>query len=157
MCVMVSCLIISIESPQLFVMYLLFQSGLMVIFMGLLGGVWYAYILFLVFLGGMLILFVYTSSLAAEVKLDYSVNKYFMVLFSGLFMVLLISMSSMGEYLGESDNFNIEGDMMKELVSMFSGALYLYVVIYLLIALYNVCWMMKIFEGPLQKFTLSNS
>jgi len=154
---MVSCLIIRIESPQLFVIYLLFQSGLIVIFIGLLGGVWYAYVLFLVFLGGMLILFVYARSLAAEVKLDYRVNKYFIVLFRGLSMVLLIKTRSTNIYLGGSDNFNIEGDIIKELVSIFRGALYLYVVVYLLIALYNVCWIIKIFEGPLQKFTLSNS
>lgn len=154
---MVSCLIIRIESPQLFVIYLLFQSGLIVIFIGLLGGVWYAYILFLVFLGGILILFVYARSLAAEVKLDYRVNKYFIVLFRGLFMVLLIRIRSTDEYLGGFNNLNIEGDIIKELVSIFRGALYLYVVIYLLIALYNVCWIIKIFEGPLQKFTLSNS
>ncbi|RXG73096.1 hypothetical protein Avbf_01902 [Armadillidium vulgare] len=56
----------------------------------------------------------------------------------GLFMVLLIRIRSTDVYLGGFNNLNIEGDIIKELVSIFRGALYLYVVIYLLIALYNI-------------------
>nr|ABR12818.2 NADH dehydrogenase subunit 6 [Armadillidium vulgare] len=141
------------KAPNYLVMYLIISISFDSYFHSVASGsMMCLYSIFGVF-GSNINSFVYASSLAAEVKLDYSVNKYFMVLFSGLFMVLLISMSSTNVYLGGSNNFNIEGDMMKELVSMFSGVLYLYVVIYLLIALYNVCWMMKIFEGPLQKFT----
>nr|ASN74415.1 NADH dehydrogenase subunit 6 [Armadillidium nasatum] len=154
MCLMISCLIIGVESPQMFVMYLLFQSGLMVFFVGLKGGVWYAYILFLVFLGGMLILFVYASSLASAVKLDYSLKKYVMVLISGLIMLLSVKFCVVNTPLMSSENSNIEGSMVKELISDLSSSFYLYIVCYLLLTLYNVCWMMKFFEGPLKKFSL---
>lgn len=150
----ISCLIISVESPQLFVAYLLLQSCLIVFFMGLKGEIWYAYILFLVFLGGMLILFVYARSLASEVKLDYTLKKYFIVFFRVVIVFLLAEVRTTNFYFGKLENYNIEGDRIKEIVSNFRGVFYLYVVGYLLLTLYNVCWVMKIFEGPLQKFTL---
>lgn len=149
---MVSCFIIRVERPQLLVICLLFQSGLMVIYSGLIGGVWYAYILFLVFLGGILILFVYASSLTSEIKLDYNTKKYFLVFFRGIAISLLIWLNRLNTSLVSIENSNFEGDSMKELISEFRWVLYLYVVGYLLLTLYNVCWVIKIFEGPFQKF-----
>lgn len=122
--------------------------------MGLKGEVWYAYILFLVFLGGILILFVYARSLASAVKLDYTLNKYFITFFSGLIILVLIELRKIDMTLIKLESYNIEGNVIKELVSRFRGIFYLYIVGYLLLTLYNVCWILKTFEGPLQKFTL---
>lgn len=154
MCLIISCLIIGVESPQIFVMYLLFQSGLIVFFVGLKGGVWYAYILFLVFLGGILILFVYARSLASAVKLDYSLKKYVIVLIRGLIILLRVKFCVVNTPLIRSENSNIEGSIVKELISDLRRSFYLYIVCYLLLTLYNVCWIIKFFEGPLKKFSL---
>lgn len=157
LCFIISCLIIRVESPQLFVIYLLFQSGLIVFLIRLVGGIWYAYILFLVFLGGILILFVYTRSLTSEIKLDYRIKKYFIVFSRGVVIFVLVKFRELNLFLRDLGSLNVEIGIVKELISKFRGVLYLYIVGYLLLALYNVCWMIKIFEGPLQKFTYWNS
>nr|APU89566.1 NADH dehydrogenase subunit 6 [Armadillidium album] len=146
------CLIIGLESPQFLIMCLLIQTIVVVILMGLASKLWYAYVLFLVFFGGMLILFVYVSSLASSMKLDYnSGSNFFILIFSSMIVMLSLISKPVFILIVEDMNFS-ESNMVSILLSDLSWLLYLYVVSYLLVALYNVCWMVKVFEGPLRVF-----
>lgn len=59
---------------------LLFQSLFVCLFIGFLRKrFWFSYILFLVFLGGMLVLFAYVSALASNEKFEIRINRYTLI------------------------------------------------------------------------------
>nr|YP_010988658.1 NADH dehydrogenase subunit 6 [Allanaspides helonomus]WOR80950.1 NADH dehydrogenase subunit 6 [Allanaspides helonomus] len=47
---------------------------------------WFSYILFLIFLGGMLVLFIYMTSLASNEMFKFSISSY--ILFTGFFVLI---------------------------------------------------------------------
>nr|AKG95413.1 NADH dehydrogenase subunit 6 [Cylisticus convexus] len=151
LCLAMSCVVMSLESPQILVFCLVMQSFLVVTLMGFLSSIWYSYILFLVFLGGMLVIFVYISSLAAGVKIDYQLKFSSFVFIGMMFMIFLLNWSDCKMMFSEifsvmlMDTYGVHS-----LISMWSFILYLFIVGYLLLALYNVCWMMKTNKGPLR-------
>lgn len=100
-----------------------------------------------------MILFVYARSLSSEVKLDYSLKKYFTVFFIRLIILLRVGFRVTNISLSKLERYNIERSIIKELISSLRGGFYLYVIGYLLLTLYNVCWIMKIYEGPFKKFS----
>nr|ARH53828.1 NADH dehydrogenase subunit 6 [Elaphrus cupreus] len=57
---------------------------------------WFSYILFLVMLGGMLVLFIYMTSLASNEMFNFSMKLFTMII---LFMILMIIMYMMIDYM----------------------------------------------------------
>nr|QQP21486.1 NADH dehydrogenase subunit 6 [Tipula melanomera gracilispina] len=51
---------------------------------------WFSYILFLIFIGGMLVLFIYMTSLASNEMFNFSMKKFLMTSFILMFIMLII-------------------------------------------------------------------
>nr|QXT45536.1 NADH dehydrogenase subunit 6 [Leptinotarsa decemlineata] len=121
---------------------------------------WFSYILFLIMIGGMLILFVYMTSVASNEKFKFS-----SMLFISLFLLIMISLLfnfmdsfyfSLYEHLNEMMNFSTNYNFFLSInkFMMFPNNLIIYLMIfYLLITLIMVVKITDIYYGPLrQKF-----
>nr|UOU84912.1 NADH dehydrogenase subunit 6 [Microchrysa flavicornis] len=86
---------------------LLVQSFLACLITGLMfNSFWFSYILFLIFLGGMLILFIYVTSLASNEMFSFSTKLFLMVLITMSLMVtaLLVMDNSLISSIFQMDN-----------------------------------------------------
>nr|DAZ87544.1 TPA_asm: NADH dehydrogenase subunit 6 [Trichosia splendens] len=71
---------------------LLIQTLMICIYTGMMYETfWFSYILFLVFLGGMLVLFIYITALASNEMFNFSM-KLLLIFFSALFMMFVLSL-----------------------------------------------------------------
>nr|YP_010579426.1 NADH dehydrogenase subunit 6 [Leptestheria dahalacensis]UNY33482.1 NADH dehydrogenase subunit 6 [Leptestheria dahalacensis] len=116
---------------------------------------WLSYLLFLVFLGGLLIIFAYVSTLASNEKFFFTFSSAFFLFASfflcwSLYMPVLKSELATSGNLFESTSFLIESQV-ADLYSFTSSAL-IYLVIYLLLCLLIVVRISRLEEGPLRSF-----
>nr|QRV62599.1 NADH dehydrogenase subunit 6 [Nebrioporus millingeni] len=126
---------------------------------------WFSYILFLIMIGGMMVLFMYMTSLASNEKFKFSKKMIMMILFL-LMIMMLLNMSDMSII-----NFNIKNsnsmeimnklmmfknENMNSLNSMYNNPNFMITIMlinYLLITLIAVVKITKSKMGPLrQKF-----
>nr|ACT88818.1 NADH dehydrogenase subunit 6 [Pieris rapae] len=127
---------------------------------------WFSYILFLVFLGGLLVLFIYVSSIASNEMMNFSFKmKLFFLLMINMMMIL--SILKMKNYFNFIDNFiNNEMNEMTNYFLFFNenkiklSKLYnsqtflmiMMIIIYLFITLIAIIKITNIFFGPLRSF-----
>nr|YP_010946918.1 NADH dehydrogenase subunit 6 [Salganea raggei]WGO57675.1 NADH dehydrogenase subunit 6 [Salganea raggei] len=134
---------------------LLIQTTLISIITGLfMQSFWFSYILFLIFLGGMLVLFIYVTSLAS--------NEMF-ILSTKLMLLLLMLMPPMIIYLESKFNLNNQETFMFIIINNITtlpllklynyptGIMTIMMVLYLLITLLVVIKITNIFKGPLRQ------
>nr|VFU78728.1 NADH dehydrogenase subunit 6 [Proasellus karamani] len=113
---------------------------------------WVAYILFLVFLGGILILFTYVSSLSSnllfkKVKLEILIPVTLLAVMT-LFASYPPALTESWECQESLPSLELA---VKDLLSPLTYPLYLYLFTYLLIALLYVVTLMKTYYAPLRK------
>nr|UYO78892.1 NADH dehydrogenase subunit 6 [Pygoluciola sp. 1 XHF-2022a] len=147
-----------IKHPLTMGVILLMQTLLIAMWTGFMSiNFWYSYILFIIMVGGMLILFIYMTSIASNEKFSYSK-------ILSLMMVTLIIMSI---FLSKDQLYLLMNSMNLDLMSMknkFSFKLSLNkflmypmmimsmsIIIYLLIALIAVSKITNVKNGPLRK------
>nr|WEF49636.1 NADH dehydrogenase subunit 6 [Polypedilum sp.] len=88
-----SLLFFSMKHPLSMGLMLMIQTILIVIFSGLITKTfWFSYSLFLIFLGGMLILFMYMTSIASNEKFKFQIN-FSMTIFYATFVIFIIILS----------------------------------------------------------------
>nr|YP_010716087.1 NADH dehydrogenase subunit 6 [Parnassius schultei]WDE75810.1 NADH dehydrogenase subunit 6 [Parnassius schultei] len=144
---------------------ILFQTLLTCLLSGMLiNTYWFSYILFLVFLGGLLVLFIYVSSIASNEKFY---NNFFMKMILIFTFMLSISLSYMYMYNMNWLNFinNYEMNNFKNLFIFFNNEnkinlsklynnythfMMMMLIIYLFITLVAVVNITNIFFGPLR-------
>nr|VFU78848.1 NADH dehydrogenase subunit 6 [Proasellus rectus] len=143
-------LFLASNTPHVLISSLLVSTLLVVIALGLMAtSPWLAYILFLIFLGGVLILFTYISSLStnhlfSELKLEISLA--FVVASSTILLT-----SNMPYSAWDWTSLSCDTNMfMKELFAPTFYPLYLFLFIYLLITLLYVVMVMKVYYAPLR-------
>nr|VFU78798.1 NADH dehydrogenase subunit 6 [Proasellus assaforensis] len=147
-------LFLASNTPHMLISSLLASTLLIVITLGLMASFpWLAYILFLIFLGGILILFTYISSLStnhlfSELKLKIS----FAFITSAL-MITSLNNSPNDMYGWTAITHDIDM-FMKELFAPIFYPLYLFLFIYLLITLMYVVMVMKVYYAPLRSSLL---
>nr|AML25897.1 NADH dehydrogenase subunit 6 [Staphylinidae sp. BMNH 1274207] len=143
--------------PMSMGMILLTQTIMITLITGLMTmNFWYSYILFLVMIGGMLILFIYMTSIASNEKFKFSFNFFFTM----SFMILLILMFFMINYFYypnwniESINFNNNNYIsLNKFINEPFNIMLSIIIIYLFITLIAVVKITKMKFGPLrQKF-----
>nr|YP_010326970.1 NADH dehydrogenase subunit 6 [Polyptychus trilineatus]UNP54219.1 NADH dehydrogenase subunit 6 [Polyptychus trilineatus] len=126
---------------------------------------WFSYILFLTFLGGLLVLFIYMSSIASN-EIFYLTNN--MKIISFLFMMFLFMIQFLFyknlNWMNLNNNlemnnfinimfFNNENNInLNKLYNNFSSKLMLLLIIYLFITLIAIVKITNIFYGPLRMF-----
>nr|WPN89775.1 NADH dehydrogenase subunit 6 [Sinoscolia sp. 1 GYN-2023a] len=124
---------------------------------------WYSYILFLIMLGGMLILFIYISSLSSNMK--FLINKNFMnyLLYSSILIILILTMIFKFKFnLMFNSNilslFNIEIEQnfmlkmsLNKLYNKPTNSMMILMINYLLLTLFIMVKITNIKLGPLRK------
>nr|YP_010385143.1 NADH dehydrogenase subunit 6 [Sphaeridium lunatum]UPL65153.1 NADH dehydrogenase subunit 6 [Sphaeridium lunatum] len=113
---------------------------------------WFSYILFIVMVGGMLVLFIYMTSVASNEKFYFS--KTLMFTFILLSFIMLISLFFMDNLITEySSLFNINSDLnlnLNKYITYPYNIITIMMIFYLLITLIAVVKISKIKYGPLR-------
>nr|WMQ78003.1 NADH dehydrogenase subunit 6 [Metabraxas rubrotincta] len=146
---------------------ILMQTLLMCLLSGMLiKTYWFSYILFLTFLGGLLVLFIYVSSIASNEMFNLSFNMKIML----LSLIMLIMMSQIYSYNFENLNWmNLSNNMsnnnnlinmmffnnenkinLNKLYNNHTYMIMIMLVIYLFISLVAIVKITNIFYGPLR-------
>nr|QIE12654.1 NADH dehydrogenase subunit 6 [Compsulyx cochereaui] len=125
---------------------------------------WFSYILFLTFLGGLLVLFIYVSSIASNEMFFMSNHLFYFFFFLFVFIITqmffyknlnwmnLINNSEMNNFFNFMF-FNNENKInLNKLYNNYSSMLTLLLIIYLFITLIAIVKITNIFYGPLRMF-----
>nr|VFU78824.1 NADH dehydrogenase subunit 6 [Proasellus ortizi] len=143
-------LFLASSTPHILIFSLLASTLVAVVILSLLNSFpWLSYILFLVFLGGILILFTYISSLSTN-HLFSEVKLKIVIFLTSMFVLLTLTNNPPSQATSWGPN-NYDADMfMKELLAPTFYPLYLYLFSYLLITLLYVVMIMKVYYAPLR-------
>nr|YP_010578710.1 NADH dehydrogenase subunit 6 [Mandarinia regalis]UZP46674.1 NADH dehydrogenase subunit 6 [Mandarinia regalis] len=166
MMILITIFMFFINNPISMGLLILLQTLLICLLLGMLiNSYWFSYILFLVFLGGLLVLFIYISSIASNEIMKFSINNKIMILISLLILFLTFFLKNNLNWL----NFSFNEDMNNffnmflfsynenniNLFKLYNEQTYLLMImmiIYLFITLIAVVKITNIFFGPLRSF-----
>nr|YP_337859.1 NADH dehydrogenase subunit 6 [Lysiosquillina maculata]ABA18071.1 NADH dehydrogenase subunit 6 [Lysiosquillina maculata] len=124
--------------------------------------VWFSYILFLIFLGGMLVLFIYVTSLASNEMFQFSFSMlFFFAAAMGTGVLLLIidpllldfKMASSDMNYGLGSSYNNQMILISNIYSTNTMSTTLFMILYLLLTLIVVVKITYTFLGPLRLLT----
>nr|YP_009261950.1 NADH dehydrogenase subunit 6 [Symplecta hybrida]AMN09065.1 NADH dehydrogenase subunit 6 [Symplecta hybrida] len=159
----ISFIFMQMKHPLAMGMILLMQTFLICVITGLMVKTfWFSYTLFLIFLGGMLVLFIYVTSLASNEMFSFSMNLFFMSLMiigSFILMLLITDSSIISTFLMNSEMlFNTFSDNLIKENSINLNKLYnfptnlvtLLLINYLLLTLIVIVKITNNFMGPLR-------
>lgn len=125
--------------------------------------VWFSYILFLIFLGGMLVLFIYITSLASNEMFQFSfkmIALFVITMSSGMLLAIIldpllldfkIASSDIHKYMGNTYNSQIV--LIGNIYSANTINTTLFIILYLLLTLIVVVKITYTFLGPLRMLT----
>nr|WAR51448.1 NADH dehydrogenase subunit 6 [Parasarpa dudu] len=162
----ISILLYFINHPLAMGLLILMQTLFTCLISGMLiNTYWFSYILFLVFLGGLLVLFIYVSSVASnELFKIHFINKFFIIymlfilIFSFFFKNNLIWMNfsfndEMINFFNSNLFFNNEYNFnLSKLYNKQNYFMMIMLIIYLFITLVAIVKITNIFFGPLRSF-----
>nr|YP_005089284.1 NADH dehydrogenase subunit 6 [Libythea celtis]YP_010879512.1 NADH dehydrogenase subunit 6 [Libythea lepita]ADP01761.1 NADH dehydrogenase subunit 6 [Libythea celtis]WHE44876.1 NADH dehydrogenase subunit 6 [Libythea lepita] len=163
----ISIYMFSLSHPLSMGFLILIQTLLICLMTGMLiNTYWFSYILFLTFLGGLLVLFIYVSSIASNELFKFSFNNkmfFFIMMFFSIIMSLFFMNNLTWMNLIFNDEmlnsfnlflfFNNENNM--NLTKLYNDQTYflmMMMVIYLFITLVAVVKITNIFFGPIRSF-----
>nr|ALP86171.1 NADH dehydrogenase subunit 6 [Apocheima cinerarius] len=167
MMIILSIMMIFLNHPLSIGLMILFQTLLMCMLSGMLiKTYWFSYILFLTFLGGLLVLFIYVSSIASNEMFNLSFNIKMMMMMSlmlisisqiYLFMFENMNWMNLSNNINDNDNFmdmlffNNENKInLNKLYNNHTYMIMMMLVIYLFISLVAIVKITNIFYGPLR-------
>nr|AID67399.1 NADH dehydrogenase subunit 6 [Biston panterinaria] len=167
MMLMLSIMMIFLNHPLSIGLLILIQTLMMCLLSGMLiKTYWFSYILFLTFLGGLLVLFIYVSSVASNelFKLNINMKTLMILLFTMITMMqVYMYMYENLNWMNLSNNISDTNNMMN--LSFFNNENKIYLnklynnhtymmmsmlVIYLFISLVSIVKITNIFYGPLR-------
>nr|QUB02918.1 NADH dehydrogenase subunit 6 [Polypedilum unifascium] len=159
----------SMSHPLSMGLLLMIQTLMIVIFSGLMTKTfWFSYSLFLIFLGGMLILFMYMTSIASNEQFKLKINLFMLVFYSSFFILILMMIFLFSQkllFFNKIQNLeNMNMIMMKSLNienifmlnKMYNFPMNLITILlinYLFLTLIATVKITNIFEGPLRPKT----
>nr|YP_010040767.1 NADH dehydrogenase subunit 6 [Syrphus ribesii]QOZ40945.1 NADH dehydrogenase subunit 6 [Syrphus ribesii] len=163
MILMLAFMFMQMNHPLSMGMMLLIQTVMICCISGLMTKTfWFSYILFLIFIGGMLVLFIYVTSLASNEMFNFSM-KMFILLFINLFIltILIIFMDKMilmfnslnNEMTSISfiNNYIMENTLnLNKLYNYPTNMINILLINYLLITLIATVKITKLFYGPIR-------
>nr|AXS65377.1 NADH dehydrogenase subunit 6 [Bostrichoidea sp. 9 KM-2017] len=133
--------------PLIMVIMLIIMSTLTAMFTGTMNNsYWFSYMLFLVMVGGMLVVFIYMTSVASNEKITFNLKPLFMTLPFMLLTNEMLHMNNMNVKL----NPTLEESMIKY-INLPTMTIILMMVIYLLITLIATIKITKTIMGPLRQ------
>nr|YP_009092099.1 NADH dehydrogenase subunit 6 [Aporia potanini intercostata]AGG35783.1 NADH dehydrogenase subunit 6 [Aporia potanini intercostata] len=165
MMISLSLIMFFINHPFMMGLLILCQTMLLSLLMGIyINTYWFSYILFLIFLGGLLILFIYVASIASNEMMKFSMKFKFNLIL--LLMTIFIFIVYYKNYIfidyynnNEMNNFNqyflFYNEFKINLSKLYDSQTFLLImmlIIYLFITLIAVIKITNIFFGPLRSF-----
>nr|YP_010312084.1 NADH dehydrogenase subunit 6 [Creophilus maxillosus]ULF02570.1 NADH dehydrogenase subunit 6 [Creophilus maxillosus] len=153
-----STLFIFLKHPLSMGMILLIQTILVALMSGLMSSnFWFSYILFLIMIGGMLVLFIYMTSIASNEKFSFSIYMalFIIIMMMTMFIIMLMD-NSFFNLMNYSENFDFKylfSMNLSKFLNYPSNIILFMMIIYLFITLIAVVKITDIKFGPLrQKF-----
>nr|QNP10055.1 NADH dehydrogenase subunit 6 [Ochthebius nanus] len=144
--------------PMSMGMTLLIQTIMIALITGFMNfNYWFSYILFLIMIGGMLVLFIYMTSIASNEKFKFNNKLMFIVIMLSMIMMLMLMIMDKYNFIINNFNFNLMNKMEYLMLSKFyntpSNLIMFLMIIYLFITLIAVVKITEFKIGPLrQKF-----
>nr|YP_009825435.1 NADH dehydrogenase subunit 6 [Malaza carmides]QIU83250.1 NADH dehydrogenase subunit 6 [Malaza carmides] len=164
---LISFIMLFLKHPLSMGLMILMQTLMICLISGMIiNTYWFSYILFLTFLGGLLVLFIYVSSIASNEMFQLNMNNKMFLTFTWI-CILLISIFNMNNlswmnFMNSSEMnnlfnyfifFNSENNFnLSKLYNEYNYFLMMMLIIYLFITLIAVVKITNIFYGPLRSF-----
>nr|AWB99548.1 NADH dehydrogenase subunit 6 [Anopheles eiseni geometricus] len=162
-CLIISFIFMQMKHPLSMGLMLLTQTFLTCLLTGIyVKTFWFSYVLFLIFLGGMLILFIYVTSLSSNEMFSMSLNLTMISLLMFLMMIFIffiIDKSLIDQFISnmETENFSLNNNLINENI-LFLNKMYnfptnlitLLLINYLFLTLLVTVKITKKFYGPLR-------
>nr|AVN67642.1 NADH dehydrogenase subunit 6 [Parcoblatta divisa] len=154
---LLSVLFTQMNHPLAMGLILLIQTVMISIITGLLSqSFWFSYVLFLIFLGGMLILFIYVTSLASNemffMSMKISISSIFIITFSFIILYLFKNLFIQNQ---ETLNFWMNNNPLytsiTKLYNQPTSIITILLASYLFLTLIAVVKITNIFSGPLRQ------
>lgn len=144
--------------PQWIVLILIVQTIVICFLFRCLKRVWLPYIFFLVFIGGVLVIFVYVSRVTPKLEVKSGLKRFFLI-------ARRRARAATGLVLGRGWKRwrragalrGGEESLMKVMISLWSVEVYLWAVIYLLAVFFVTCYLLRAEEGPLRQLIFRSS
>nr|AVN67719.1 NADH dehydrogenase subunit 6 [Eurycotis decipiens] len=154
-----SILFMQMKHPLALGLMLLMQTIIICLMTGLLSqSFWFSYVLFLIFLGGMLILFIYVTSLASNEMFSMSMKTLMLMLLMFILLMLFINkmniMSNNMEMLLHNNIYLTENETMNSLMKLYNQPTNMIVIMlasYLFLTLIAIVNITNINKGPLRQ------
>nr|YP_010757397.1 NADH dehydrogenase subunit 6 [Aconurella diplachnis]WEU77740.1 NADH dehydrogenase subunit 6 [Aconurella diplachnis] len=145
----ISTLIMFLKTPMSMGVFLLIQTTLTTLLISKMAFTsWMSMVMFLMFIGGLLILFMYMSSIASNEKFKPNLK---------LMIIFLIMMFPMEEMLMEiqtnelmSSNIKMDMISMSKIYNKKTMMMTLFLFLYMLLSMISVTVIVKMFKGPLR-------
>nr|YP_006504049.1 NADH dehydrogenase subunit 6 [Cryptocercus relictus]AFM92549.1 NADH dehydrogenase subunit 6 [Cryptocercus relictus] len=157
MSITLSMMFTQMNHPLAMGMLLLMQTVLVCLMSGMLSqSFWFAYIMFLIFIGGMLVLFIYVTSLASNEMLTLSTKMMIM----GMMSMMLLSLTTKdwmkmnNSEMMTNEVLNLINENQTQLNKLYNkpnGKLTIMLASYLFLALITVVKITNITKGPLRQ------
>nr|QVM79306.1 NADH dehydrogenase subunit 6 [Teledapalpus zolotichini] len=156
---MLSFFFMFLNHPLSFGLILLIQTILLALTSGMMNfNFWFSYILFLIMIGGMLILFIYMTSIASNEKFIFSFKLFMVFMFLMMIMMLINLIDyyffnfNLNTYEIQNQNFiNYNKFSLNKYINKPSNLIFFSMIIYLLITLILVVKITNIKFGPLRQ------
>nr|ARH54556.1 NADH dehydrogenase subunit 6 [Oulema melanopus] len=151
--IITSAMFLFMKHPLSMGMILLAQTTLISLMTGMMQlNFWYSYIIFIIMIGGMLILFMYMTSVASNEKFKFSINLIIMMMLF-FFILMMLKPELINFYLNMKINMN-PNNLQLSLNKYFNkpNNLIIYLMFfYLLITMIMVTKITKLEKGPLRQ------
>uniref|UniRef100_UPI0030011DB4 NADH dehydrogenase subunit 6 n=1 Tax=Sannella crucifera TaxID=3019673 RepID=UPI0030011DB4 len=147
---LLSSFILIVNNPMSMGLILMLQTITVIIFMNkIMSSSWFAMIMFMMMIGGLLIMFMYMSSIASNEKFKTKINFFFvmLIIFVSTDEMLMNNQINEIQELMYTNNMNFS---MTKIYSKKSMMLTIMMVLYLLLTMISVTKMVKHHKGPLR-------
>nr|YP_009529001.1 NADH dehydrogenase subunit 6 [Aulacophora lewisii]ATC73091.1 NADH dehydrogenase subunit 6 [Aulacophora lewisii] len=152
-------MLIFLKHPLSCGLILLIQTILVSLMSGLMSlNYWFSYILFLIMIGGMLILFIYMTSIASNEKFKFNFKLFFILIFFILitFIFMFIDPSFLNKFnqlidMQSQNYFHIENLSMTKYLNFPNNIIMILMIIYLLITLIAIVKITNLSYGSLRQ------
>nr|AXS65347.1 NADH dehydrogenase subunit 6 [Elateroidea sp. 10 KM-2017] len=155
MLIVTSLIFITSNHPLSMGLTLLLQTIIIALITGMMSiNFWFSYILFLIMIGGMMVLFIYMTSVASNKKFKFSLKMMIMII-ATMIVTLMIKSNELPFSLMEITHSMTNSFMFKQSLNKFfmspSNWIFIMLINYLLITLIAVVKISMIKYGPLRK------
>nr|QFK69071.1 NADH dehydrogenase subunit 6 [Phymatostetha stalii] len=161
MSLMMSSLFPTMKNPLSMGFTLLVQTGLSCLLNGMNNySYWFSYLLFITYIGGMMVLFIYMASIASNMKFKFSIKLMIMMMIMTM-MLMMVSMTdntlmnenNMNEFINyelTAKNNNKEMLSIMKMFNMPTMMITIMLIIYLLFTMISIIKITNKKEGPLR-------